>query len=128
MQASQLTSPPCFTQGHTTNITKSSFGPNTKQPKDIREKHLLRETTCCGNPTFPFRLHVMLDEAEEKNFDHVVSWEGSQAFRIHDRVMFEKHVLPRYYFQTRYKSFLRQRKYDVKSSHVTMCSHDLTMS
>jgi hypothetical protein len=71
---------------------------------------LLPQTTCCGIPTFPFRLHDMLNDAENEKFDHIVSWQGQQEFKIHDRAMFEKQVLPKY-FQIRFKSFQRQRKY-----------------
>jgi len=78
----------------------------------------LPETTCCGNPTFPFRLHEMLNDAEKKNFDHIVSWQGPQAFKVHDRTTFEKWVLPAYYSQTRYKSFQRQRKFGILESHI----------
>ncbi len=60
--------------------------------------------------TFPFRLHEMLNDAEEKKFDHIISWQGPHGFIIHDRGLLEKQVLPQYYLQTRYKSFTRQRK------------------
>ena len=52
----------------------------------------------------------MLNDAEEKKFDHVIAWQGQHGFIIHDRGLLEKHVLPLYYLQTRYKSFTRQRK------------------
>ena len=61
--------------------------------------------------TFPFRLHEMLNDAEEKRFDHIISWQGPHGFIIHDRGLLEKQVLPQYYLQTRYKSFTRQRKF-----------------
>jgi hypothetical protein len=70
----------------------------------------LPETTGSGMPTFPFRLHDMLNDAEKKKFDHIVAWQGPQEFKVHDRALFEKLVLPTY-FQIRFKSFQRQRKY-----------------
>jgi len=87
----------------------------------------LPETTCYGSPTFPFRLHEMLNDAEQKKFDHIVSWQGSQAFKVHDRTTFEKWVLPAYYSQTRYRSFQRQRKSGFHESHTRVCSQHLTL-
>jgi hypothetical protein len=54
----------------------------------------------------------MLNDAEVKGFDHVVSWqEGGRSFKVHDKDQFSKILLPRYFQgQTRYKSFQRQRK------------------
>jgi len=90
----------------------------------------LPETTCCGNLTFPFKLHEMLIDAEKKKFDHIVSWQGLQAFKVHDRTIIEKRVLPAsYYSQTRYKSFQRQRKSVLHESHTRVGSvqHHLTL-
>jgi HSF-type DNA-binding len=92
----------CTSEGYAT----SSASPTMMAAPRIG---LLPKTTCCGIPTFPFRLHDMLNDAERKKFDHVVSWQNPQSFKIHDRKVFEKYVLPRY-FQTRFKSFQRQRK------------------
>lgn len=74
---------------------------------------LLSEVACTGLPAFPFRLHDMLNDAEAKGFDHVVSWqEGGRSFKVHDKEQFSKILLPRYFQgQTRYKSFQRQRKF-----------------
>lgn len=73
---------------------------------------LLSEVACTGLPAFPFRLHDMLNDAEAKGFDHIVSWqEGGRSFKVHDKDQFSKILLPRYFQgQTRYKSFQRQRK------------------
>ncbi len=54
----------------------------------------------------------MLNDAEKKKFDHIVAWQGPQEFKVHDRTLFEKLVLPTY-FQIRFKSFQRQRKYEI---------------
>jgi HSF-type DNA-binding len=70
------------------------------------------ETTGSGSRlTFPFRLHDMLNDAEEKQFDHIISWQGLHAFKVHDRELLERDILPLYFLQTRYKSFSRQRKF-----------------
>ena len=58
---------------------------------------------------FPLVLHEMLEDAEVKGFQEIVSWnaEGT-GFRVHDRDLFMKHIISHYFRQTRYKSFQRQ--------------------
>jgi hypothetical protein len=58
---------------------------------------------------FPTRLRKMLDDAEENDFSHVVSWnsEGG-SFKVHDPMVFADDVMPTYFNQTKYKSFQRQ--------------------
>jgi hypothetical protein len=59
---------------------------------------------------FPWRLHLLLDEAEIKGFSHVVSWlERGTMFKVHKTKEFADRVMPCYFQnQTRYKSFQRQ--------------------
>jgi hypothetical protein len=63
-----------------------------------------------GAPTtFPWQLHLLLDDAEIKGFSDVVSWiEGGTMFKVHKTEEFANHVMPCYFNQTRYKSFQRQ--------------------
>jgi hypothetical protein len=58
---------------------------------------------------FPLQLYQMLEDADEKNFTHIVSWnsDGSGLF-VHDRIAFTKYTTPQYFNQTKYKSFQRQ--------------------
>ena len=59
--------------------------------------------------TFPWQLHLLLNDAEIKGFSHVVSWlEGGAMFKVHKPKEFADHVMPCYFNQTRYKSFQRQ--------------------
>lgn len=65
-----------------------------------------------GLRSFPYQLHRMLDDAEFKGFEHVVSWQDRKSFKVHDRHLFATKILPIYFEgQTQYKSFQRQRKY-----------------
>lgn len=64
---------------------------------------------------FPSRLHDMLDEADERKHNHIISWcPDGRSFRIHlpgEMVT----ILTRYFRQTKYKSLLRQLQgYDFK--------------
>jgi hypothetical protein len=59
--------------------------------------------------TFPWLLHILLEDAEIKGFSHVVSWlEGGTTFKVHNPKEFADRVMPCYFNQTRYKSFQRQ--------------------
>jgi hypothetical protein len=51
----------------------------------------------------------MLDDAETKDFSHIVSWQpGNKSFRVHDVNAFGGEVMPQYFNQTKFKSFQRQ--------------------
>ena len=51
----------------------------------------------------------MLNDAEEERFEHVVSWlPGGRAFKVHQTEQFVNTIMPRYFNQTKYKSFGRQ--------------------
>lgn len=59
-------------------------------------------------PQFPFKLHEMLDEAEGRGFQDVISWlPCGKSFRIHDSEELVR-ILKVYFNQTKFKSFLRQ--------------------
>jgi hypothetical protein len=58
---------------------------------------------------FPFKLHALLEEAEDCGTDHMISWLPSgEAFKIHSPVLFEESVMDKYFRQTKLKSFTRQ--------------------
>jgi hypothetical protein len=58
---------------------------------------------------FPLKLRTMLDECVANGLEHVVSWEmEGLAFKVHRPKEFVHHIMPRYFNQTKYKSFQRQ--------------------
>ena len=58
---------------------------------------------------FPWKLYEMLEHAEKGNFAHIVSWlPGTSCFKVHDNEAFVETVMPRFFKQTKYKSFQRQ--------------------
>jgi HSF-type DNA-binding len=59
--------------------------------------------------SFPLKLHAMLEDAESKNFGHIVSWQaGDKSFKVHDVNKFGLDIMPMYFNQTKFKSFQRQ--------------------
>jgi hypothetical protein len=58
---------------------------------------------------FPRKLHALLEEAEEKGFQDLICWQsGGKSFQVLNHVHFEKTIMPKYFKQTKFKSFLRQ--------------------
>jgi hypothetical protein len=58
---------------------------------------------------FPWKLHEMLDTAEKEGREFIVSWlPQGNGFRVHSSESFVSRVMPRYFKQTKYKSFQRQ--------------------
>eukprot|EP00934_Nitzschia_sp_Nitz4_P000678 Nitzschia sp. Nitz4//scaffold149_size55946//32377//33174//NITZ4_006597-RA/size55946-processed-gene-0.30-mRNA-1//-1//CDS//3329536818//678//frame0 len=61
-----------------------------------------------GNLQFPWKLHVLLDEAEQEKFQDIVSWLPSgDAFKVHDKERFSDEVLSKYFTSSKFKSFQR---------------------
>lgn len=60
--------------------------------------------------TFPFRLHEMLDTVAQEGSESIVSWCAGNhtAFKVHKPQDFVKTIMPRFFQQTKYKSFQRQ--------------------
>lgn len=62
-----------------------------------------------GKMPFPYKLYQMLSDAHEHGFQDIVSWNANgTSFKVHDSVAFTKTIIPKYFKQTRYKSFQRQ--------------------
>jgi hypothetical protein len=59
---------------------------------------------------FPWKLHEMLEKGEIHNYDHIVCWQppGNYCFKVHDPQKFVISVMPRFFKQTKFKSFQRQ--------------------
>jgi len=49
----------------------------------------------------------MLKEANSMN-ENIISWTDEGGFMVHDRDTFETEILPKYFRQTKVRSFLRQ--------------------
>ncbi len=58
---------------------------------------------------FPYKLHLMLENAERDNYNHIVSWvKGGTAFKVHNSKEFVAQVMPMFFDQSKYESFRRQ--------------------
>jgi hypothetical protein len=64
----------------------------------------------CTNQ-FPFRLHQMLKGVEDEGLDSIISWlpgKSQNTFKVHNKDEFMDRIMPRFFKQIKYKSFLRQ--------------------
>jgi hypothetical protein len=68
-------------------------------------------TTVAQCIPFPFKLYDLLREAERDGLSRIVSWVpgNDNAFKIIDQKKFCSTFMKRYFKQTQYKSFQRQR-------------------
>jgi hypothetical protein len=59
--------------------------------------------------SFPCKVYDMLQNADSQDFRFIVSWnaEGS-GFTVHNKDLFTSKIVPKYFNQTKYKSFQRQ--------------------
>ena len=98
------------------NFTANSFEPlqitttiSPQQPQlqpQQQEEIIARSSSSLP---FPWRVHELLSDAEKEGFTSIVSWLPDFAgFKVHKTKVFEKQILPRYFKQTKYKSFRRQ--------------------
>ena len=63
--------------------------------------------------TFPWKLHEMLELAEEEGFGGIVSWlPDGKSFKVYNPNIFVQKIMPNFFQQSKYKSFQRQCKYD----------------
>jgi len=58
---------------------------------------------------FPWKLHRILDDADANDFNDVISWVPTQnGFKVHKPKSFDTDIMPKYFNNTKYKSFQRQ--------------------
>jgi len=59
--------------------------------------------------TFPVKLHCILERSVEDGYSPIISWlRHGRGFKIHDNNLFLRTVMPRFFYQTKMSSFIRQ--------------------
>ncbi len=57
---------------------------------------------------FPFKLHQILDDAEQYGFAHTIAWmDDGESFKVYDKDRLEQEIMPRYFTSGKFKSFQR---------------------
>jgi HSF-type DNA-binding len=87
------------------NTDSSSSGINSLTTSTATNRVSMKQSN-----TFPFRLHEMLDTVAQEGSESIVSWCAGNhtAFKVHKPQDFVKTIMPRFFQQTKYKSFQRQ--------------------
>jgi len=58
---------------------------------------------------FPFKLYTMIQYASNSHYSSAVSWkQDGRSFSIHNKTIFIKQIVPRYFRLTKFRSFTRQ--------------------
>lgn len=77
--------------------TNDLMGPDSSLGKTVDDAPL----------PFPARLYSVLEEAETKGYESIISW-MPRGFKVHNRDDFMTYIAPACFSITKYKSFLRQ--------------------
>ena len=60
---------------------------------------------------FPNLLHKLLEDCDRNDESNIISWNAEgNSFKVHNKNVFTERILPRYFRQSKYKSFARQCK------------------
>ena len=73
----------------------------------IEEDHVTAAAAPQSSTHFPYKLYDMLEYAADSKYSSAVSWsdDGTQ-FSIHDKDMLMKHVVPMFFKQSKFRSFV----------------------
>lgn len=67
------------------------------------------DTLSPKSKTFPWKLHEMLQLADKEGFGCIVSWlPDCKSFKVYEPVLFVQKIMPKFFHQSKYKSFQRQ--------------------
>ncbi|KAG7360141.1 HSF-type DNA-binding protein [Nitzschia inconspicua] len=78
---------------------------STIKPKTRRKKRVNRTLPI----SFPIKLFQMLEEVQQEGRQSIVGWNpDGKTFQVHQHERFVREVLPKYFKQSKYKSFQRQ--------------------
>ncbi len=90
------------------NHSHSSNASLSKKSKRKTSSHSNPQQPSAAIP-FPWKLHRILDDADAKGFNDIISWVPSEnGFKVHKTKQFDEEIMPKYFDKTKYKSFQRQ--------------------
>ena len=69
----------------------------------------LRGKTGKTQQSFPNKLHIILERSEVDGYSNIISWlPHGRAFEIYDQALFLETIMPKFFYQTKMPSFMRQ--------------------
>jgi hypothetical protein len=88
------------------NTASANTVHSASNPKDASEEEMMNNN---HKLPFPWKLHMLLDEAQRMGYQDIVSWDADgNSFRVHKPTEFCESILVRYFRQSKYESFTRQ--------------------
>ena len=109
-QVSVASSPVSRKNSYSSDLEKAGLDGGSNHSLTKKTK---RTTMPSSQPTaaipFPWKLHRILDDADAKGFNDIISWVPSEnGFKVHKTKQFDEEIMPKYFDKTKYKSFQRQ--------------------
>ncbi|KAL7560150.1 hypothetical protein ACA910_013161 [Epithemia clementina (nom. ined.)] len=96
-------------KGHKRSYVKHQYHDHSQDPETNEEEVPTPKNKGGITTPFPMQLHDMLQHADIRGFDNIVSWQPhGRAFLVHDPQRFVSEVMPMFFRQTRMSSFQRQ--------------------
>ena len=90
----------------------------------VEEDHVI--AVDASQQTFPFKLYDMIEYAANSKYSSAVSWsEDGTQFSIHDKDMLMKHVVPMFFKQSKFRSFVSSAH--LVSLFTAIISYDATV-
>jgi len=94
---------------NSSNSDDGSCKSRSSKSSKRRSSSSINKQTPTATIPFPWKLHRILDEADAKGFNDVISWVPSEnGFKVHKTKVFDDEIMPKYFDKTKYKSFQRQ--------------------
>lgn len=77
---------------------------------EANDKIIEKQTNAPSNvEKFPMKLHKIVERCEIDGYSDIISWmPHGRSFKIHDRDEFVAKIMPRYFYITKFTSFIRQ--------------------
>ena len=98
-------------------LDSTSTGEDSSPTKDDSKAKQKKE--------FPWKLHEMLEEAQDENNEDIVAWNpDGVSFKVFKPEEFVEKIMPRYFNQTQFRSFQRM----VSTAHMAIaCGIDFLL-
>ena len=109
-----LSSPPVSRKNSfSENLQQTGLDGGSNHSQSKRSKRKTNSNSNQPQPSaaipFPWKLHRILDDADAKGFNDIISWVPSEnGFKVHKTKQFDEEIMPKYFDKTKYKSFQRQ--------------------
>ena len=97
------------TVSHSSRDKKVAATTDEDNNDDIEEEEDDDDELSPDQTSFPWKLHLMLEQSSKQNYTHIVSWvQDGTAFQVHNSSEFVTKIMGNYFDTTKFESFRRQ--------------------